>query len=67
MQRHLVTPLPSPLLCFLGLPETHTQTVQLLLMLGRKAIMSEWIRVYTPSVQLWRSLVSEVVALDREY
>lgn len=61
--------LPSPLLCLLGLiPDSlkvHSEIVQFLLMLARKAVMTKWVGADPPSIQLWKSLISEVFILER--
>ena len=59
----------NPLVCLLGnIPESvkvHKDVVQFLLMLARKAIMIKWVGDESPSIQLWRSLISEAAILEK--
>lgn len=60
---------PNPLLCLLGnVPnflKQHEEVIQSLLMLARKAIMVKWVGDDPPSVLMWKSLISEVMALEK--
>lgn len=60
---------PSALLCLLGLiPDSlklHKHTVHFLFMVARKAIMTKWVGDEPPSSQLWKSIISDTVSLER--
>ena len=60
---------PNPILCLLGyIPDSlrsHKNTIQFLLMLGRKAVMNKWVGDEPPSMHLWKSLISDYVSLER--
>ncbi len=60
---------PNPMSCLLGcIPESlrsHKNTVHLLLMLGRKAVMTKWVGDEPPSIHLWKSLMSDCISLER--
>lgn len=61
--------LPNPLLCLLGnVPnflKQHEEVIQSLLMLARKAIMVKWVGDDPLSVLTWKSLIPEVVTLEK--
>lgn len=43
----------------------HEEVIQSLLMLTRRAIMVKWVGNDPPSVLIWKSLISEVVTLEK--
>ena len=59
---------PSPLLCLLGnIPNSlraQNGMIQFLLMLARKTIMTKWVGDESPSLILWKSLISDVITLE---
>lgn len=59
----------SPLLCLLAsVPnflKQHEEVIQSLLMLARKAIMLKWVGDDPPSLLTWKSMISEVVTLEK--
>lgn len=61
--------LPSPLLFLLELiPDSlrvQREIIQFLLMLAKEAIMVKWVGADYPSVQLWKSLIPDVVTPER--
>uniref|UniRef100_A0A8C5HT91 Reverse transcriptase domain-containing protein n=1 Tax=Gouania willdenowi TaxID=441366 RepID=A0A8C5HT91_GOUWI len=59
----------DPLMCLLGkIPaslKNNENVIQSLLMLARKAIMVKWVGEDPPSISVWKSLISEVVTLEK--
>ena len=59
----------NPLVCLLGsIPDSlkvHKEVIQFLLMLARKAIMTKWVGEESPSIQLWKSLISDAATLEK--
>lgn len=60
---------PNPMLCLLGyVPESlrsHKNTIHFLLMLGRKAVMNKWVGDESPSIHMWKSLISDYISVER--
>lgn len=48
-----------------NIPKQHEEVIQSLLMLAKKAIMMKWVGDDPPSIFMWKSLISEVVTLEK--